>query len=114
MSAAEKIVIPQLIVIEDRQDQENVIEAPNCRAAAVAKFREIADKLERGELDGASVRWCYRQAEVQMRRNIQVVSVRFERENDDRRGFVRTDMYRINPTAEYVPEFRHTHEHEKE
>lgn len=27
------------------------------RAIAVAKFRELADKLERGELDGARVQW---------------------------------------------------------
>lgn len=27
------------------------------RAIAVAKFRELADKLESGELDGASVEW---------------------------------------------------------
>jgi hypothetical protein len=27
------------------------------RAVAVAKFRELADKLESGELDGARVQW---------------------------------------------------------
>src|SRR6188768_1920763 len=29
----------------------------NSRAIAVAKFREIADKLESGELDGARCQW---------------------------------------------------------
>jgi hypothetical protein len=29
----------------------------NSRAIAVAKFRELADKLESGELDGARVQW---------------------------------------------------------
>jgi hypothetical protein len=29
----------------------------NGRAIAVAKFRELADKLESGELDGARVQW---------------------------------------------------------
>lgn len=29
----------------------------NGRALAVAKFRELADKLESGELDGARVQW---------------------------------------------------------
>jgi len=29
----------------------------NERAVAVAKFRELADKLESGELDGARVQW---------------------------------------------------------
>ena len=29
----------------------------NGRAIAVAKFRELADKLERGELDGARIQW---------------------------------------------------------
>jgi hypothetical protein len=36
---------------------EGVIYADNPRAAAVAKFRELADKLERGELNGASCQW---------------------------------------------------------
>lgn len=29
----------------------------NSRAIAVAKFRELADKLESGEIDGARVQW---------------------------------------------------------
>ena len=31
--------------------------ASDMRAAAVAKFRELADKLESGELEGARVEW---------------------------------------------------------
>lgn len=33
------------------------------REIAVAKFREMADKLERGELDGARVQWRTRHPE---------------------------------------------------
>ncbi len=35
----------------------------NGRAIAVAKFRELADKLERGELDGARIQWRARHEE---------------------------------------------------
>ncbi len=37
-------------------DESNRLKG-NGRAIAVAKFRELADKLERGELDGARVQW---------------------------------------------------------
>jgi hypothetical protein len=33
------------------------VRSDNARAVAVAKFRELADKLESGELEGARVQW---------------------------------------------------------
>lgn len=57
MSAAEK-----LRLVPERQapvlapgEQKQVV--GNARAIAVAKFRELADRLERGELDGARCEW---------------------------------------------------------
>jgi len=36
---------------------EKIVVVGSGRAIAVAKFRELADKLESGELDGARVQW---------------------------------------------------------
>jgi hypothetical protein len=33
------------------------VRSGSARAVAVAKFRELADKLERGELEGARIQW---------------------------------------------------------
>ena len=33
------------------------LSVPSARAAAVAQFRELADRLEAGELEGARVEW---------------------------------------------------------
>lgn len=36
------------------------------RTIAVAKFRELADKIESGELDGARIQWPHARSENQM------------------------------------------------
>jgi hypothetical protein len=58
MSAALKLV-PERRETETREllAEEKTVLVGNPRAVAVAKFRELADKLESGELDGARVQW---------------------------------------------------------
>lgn len=58
MSAAKKIaVVPSYAQGRDRLADEKLILHGNARAIAVAKFRELADKLESGELVGARCQW---------------------------------------------------------
>jgi len=56
MSAALKLV-PRVRESRDLLADEKVSIQGEPRAVAVAKFRELADKLECGELDGARVQW---------------------------------------------------------
>lgn len=57
MSAAQKL---QLVPAHQEPvllpEETNVVRG-NSRAIAVAKFRELADQLERGEIDGARCEW---------------------------------------------------------
>lgn len=50
---------------KERKADEKIILTGEGRAIAVAKFRELADRLESGELDGARVQWR-RQSEAEM------------------------------------------------
>lgn len=57
MSAAEKLrLVPERHAPVRAHDEQNTV-VGDSRAIAVAKFRELADKLESGELDGASCEW---------------------------------------------------------
>lgn len=58
MTAAHKlrIVTPENDEKERLPDETLQLQGDG-RAIAVAKFRELADALERGELDGARVQW---------------------------------------------------------
>lgn len=57
MSAAQRLqLVPARVAPERLPDEQGLVRG-NSRAIAVAKFRELADKLERGELDGASCEW---------------------------------------------------------
>jgi len=49
----------------------------NGRAIAVAKFREIADKLERGELDGARCQWLDTHGELREADGTQISGMEF-------------------------------------
>ena len=51
-----RIVNPDPDELEIRQPEAGTVRGDS-RAIAVAKFRELADKLESGELDGARVQW---------------------------------------------------------
>ena len=56
MSAALKLV-PTVHEGRELLADEKAVLSGDPRAAAVAKFREMADKLESGELQGARVQW---------------------------------------------------------
>jgi hypothetical protein len=57
MSAAKNLALAPTRLAPTREpDAQNVVKGDS-RAIAVAKFRELADKLERGEIDGASCEW---------------------------------------------------------
>lgn len=57
MSAAHKLqLVPARQEPTRAPDAEGYV-VGNSRAIAVAKFRELADRLESGELDGASCEW---------------------------------------------------------
>lgn len=57
MSAAHKLrAVPVRQAPVRAPDAEGYV-VGDSRAIAVAKFRELADKLESGELDGASCEW---------------------------------------------------------
>lgn len=45
------------VQVEDKRERPLVIIAESPRAAAAAKFRELADRLESGELHAARVSW---------------------------------------------------------
>jgi hypothetical protein len=52
-------VVP-ISLLQDRRREaggSERISAASARAGAVAKFRELADRIERGELDGARAQW---------------------------------------------------------
>jgi hypothetical protein len=58
MSAAKKLkLIDNPGAEKERMADEQIVLTGEGRAIAVAKFRELADKLESGELDGARVQW---------------------------------------------------------
>ena len=58
MSAAEKLVpVDNPGATKERKADEKIVLVGAGRAIAVAKFRELADRLESGELDGARVQW---------------------------------------------------------
>lgn len=59
MSAAKVLRLPEPERTAEGYRDPDVFDrvSGNSRAIAVAKFRELADKLESGELDGASVEW---------------------------------------------------------
>jgi hypothetical protein len=58
MSAALKLApIDNPGAEKERLADEKIVLTGEGRAIAVAKFRELADKLESGELDGARVQW---------------------------------------------------------
>lgn len=60
MSAALKIVptrVENPLGEKELKADEKIVLTGEGRAIAVAKFRELADKLESGELDGARVQW---------------------------------------------------------
>lgn len=62
MSAAKKLaVVPTSVVLAD----EKLILHGDPREIAVAKFRELADKLETGELAGARCQWREGNPEMQ-------------------------------------------------
>jgi len=50
-------VRPTLVAIQDQQETPLEIVAPDARAAAVAKFRQIADRIESGYLWSARAQW---------------------------------------------------------
>jgi hypothetical protein len=49
----------------------------NGRAIAVAKFRELADKLESGEIDGARVQWLDTHGELREADGTQISGMEF-------------------------------------
>jgi hypothetical protein len=57
MQTAEVIQLPTPEVGYQLNPELHTRKRGNGRAIAVAKFRELADKLESGELDGARVQW---------------------------------------------------------
>lgn len=66
MSAAKKLAVVRTSIDgRERAADEKLILHGNPRAIAVAKFRELADKLESGELDGARCQWRSESPELQ-------------------------------------------------
>jgi hypothetical protein len=64
MTAAKKLrIAPNPDDTKERLPDRQLELRGDGRAIAVAKFRELADKLERGELDGARVQWRAQNAE---------------------------------------------------
>lgn len=58
MSAALKLLeVDNPLGKKERLADEKIIVTGEGRAIAVAAFRELADRLESGELDGARVQW---------------------------------------------------------
>lgn len=57
MSAAKKLRTEHVRLAPERAPDREAVVVGNPRAIAVAKFRELADKLESGELDGARIEW---------------------------------------------------------
>jgi hypothetical protein len=55
--AADAPRTPALCLVADGRSTPARMAARSARAGAVAKFRDLADRLERGEIDGARAQW---------------------------------------------------------
>jgi hypothetical protein len=81
-------------------DEQNVLVGSG-RAIAVAKFRELADKLESGELDGARVQWRRQStAEMDAGNPSQMQTVTVTADADYRVGTVQLLTFTIDESFE--------------
>lgn len=76
---------------------EKIVLSGDGRAIAVAKFRELADKLESGELDGARVQWRRRSdAEAEAGNPSEMQTVTVHADGDYKVGTVQLLTYSID------------------
>lgn len=102
MTAAKqlRIVTPDNDEKERQPDQTLQLKGDG-RAIAVAKFRELADMLERGELDGARVQWRARNLDELERgapSEMQTVTVTPRVDDDWHNGTVQLLTFQIEET----------------
>jgi hypothetical protein len=99
MSAALKLAPARLdnpLGEKERKADDKIVLTGEGRAIAVAKFRELADKLESGELDGARVQWRRQStAEMDAGNPSEMVTVTVDADGDYQVGTVQLLTFTI-------------------